>query len=78
MNNNKNNNPYGHLLDKYLDGAHFDYRTEEQKKEEERRAAGLLKEAEEAEERQKAFWIIPRRIIQYGMTCSVFMKAVRE
>ena len=42
MNNNKNNNPYGHLLDKYLDGAHFDYRTEEQKKEEERARYGNL------------------------------------
>lgn len=42
MNKNKNNSPYGHLLDKYLDGAHFDYRTEEQKKEEERARYGNL------------------------------------
>lgn len=44
MNNNKNNNnnPYGHLLDKYLDDAHFDYRTEEQKKEEEKARYGNL------------------------------------
>ena len=42
MNKNKNNSPYGHLLDKYLDGAHFDYRTEEQKKGEERARYGNL------------------------------------
>ena len=65
MNNNKNNNPYGHLLDKYLDGAHFDYRTEEQKKEEERARYGNLLDNTTG-------------IIQYGKTCSVFMKAVRE
>lgn len=44
MNNNTNNNknPYGHLLDKYLDGTHFDYRTEKQKEEEARAKYGHL------------------------------------
>lgn len=42
MNNNKNNNPYGHLLDKYLDNVHLDYRTEKQKKEKERARYGNL------------------------------------
>lgn len=44
MNNNTNNNknPYGHLLDKYLDGTHFGYRTEKQKEEEARERYGHL------------------------------------
>ena len=33
-NTNNNNNPYGHLLDKYLDGAHLEWR-ERQKREKE-------------------------------------------
>lgn len=44
MNNNTNNNknPYGHLLDKYLDGTHFDYRTDAQREEEARERYGHL------------------------------------
>ena len=41
-NTNNNNNPYGHLLDKYLDGAHFDYRTDKQKEEEAKAKYGHL------------------------------------
>lgn len=41
-NTNKNSNPYGHLLDKYLDGTHFGYRTEKQKEEEARERYGHL------------------------------------
>ncbi len=41
-NTNKNSNPYGHLLDKYLDGTHFDYRTDKQKEEEAKERYGHL------------------------------------
>ena len=41
-NTNNNNNPYGHLLDKYLDGTHFDYRTDKQKEEEAKAKYGHL------------------------------------
>ena len=41
-NTNNNNNPYGHLLDKYLDGTHFDYRTDRQKEEEAKAKYGHL------------------------------------
>lgn len=62
MNNNKNNNPYGHLLDKYLDSAHFDYRTDDQKRKKRGRDTGT-------------FWRKRRWTIQYGITCSGFIKA---
>lgn len=44
--NKKNNNPYGHLLDKYLDSSHVDWRTREQReKEAKERYGGLLDKA---------------------------------
>lgn len=44
--NKKNNNPYGHLLDKYLDSNHVDWKTREQReKEAKERYGGLLDKA---------------------------------
>ena len=40
--NNTNNNPYGHLLDKYLDASHVDFETRQQRKEEARKKYGHL------------------------------------
>lgn len=45
MNTNKknnNNNPYGHLLDKYLDSNHVDWRTREQREKEAKEKYGNL------------------------------------
>lgn len=40
--NKKNNNPYGHLLDKYLDSKHVDWRTREQREKEAKEKYGNL------------------------------------
>ena len=40
--NNTNNNPYGHLLDKYLDSDHVDFETKQQRKEEAKNRYGHL------------------------------------
>jgi hypothetical protein len=42
MNNKTNNNPYGHLLDKYLDPEHLDWETKQQRKEEAKGRYGHL------------------------------------
>lgn len=43
MNTNKNNNnPYGHLLDKYMDSDHVDYETKQKREEESKNRYGHL------------------------------------
>lgn len=42
MNNKEANNPYGHLLDKYLDSNHVDYQTRQQRKREAENRYGHL------------------------------------
>ena len=46
-NENEIENRYGHLLDKYLDSAHVDFKTEQERKEEAKRRYGdILDKAE--------------------------------
>lgn len=40
--NNTNKNPYGHLLDKYLDEAHLDWQTKQQREKEAKEKYGNL------------------------------------
>ena len=40
--NNTNNNPYGHLLDKYLDAEHLDWETKKQREKEAKNKYGHL------------------------------------